>query len=54
LIETSVPKERSARKRMHAVLKEATERYRHELMDEEERCELRDRIIRLKKKLARL
>ena len=48
---TSVPK---ARERMHLVLKEAEERYAHELMDEEERLLLADRIIRLKKKLASL
>ena len=48
------PEERSARKRMHRVLKEAEERYRHELMDDDERLLLRERIIRLKKKLATL
>jgi hypothetical protein len=42
----------SARKRMLLVLKEAEERYRCELMDDEERLMLHDRIIRLKKKLA--
>jgi hypothetical protein len=46
---TSVPK---ARERMHLVLKEAEERYRHELLEVEERLMLRERIIRLKKKLA--
>jgi hypothetical protein len=49
---TSVPKERPARKRMLIVLREAEERYRHELMGEEERLMLHDRIIRLKTKLA--
>jgi len=29
------------------------ERYRHELMDDEERQELRDRILRLRRRLAR-
>ena len=29
------------------------ERYRHELMNEGERCELRDRIARLKRKAGR-
>jgi hypothetical protein len=42
----------TARKRMHLTLKEAQERYRHELMDDEERSLLRDRIIRLKTQLA--
>ena len=37
---------------MHRVLKEAEERYRHELMDDEERLLLRERIIRLKTRLA--
>jgi hypothetical protein len=46
------PKERPARKWMLLVLKEAEERYRHELMDDEERLMLHDRIIRLKTKLA--
>jgi hypothetical protein len=44
----SVPEERpAARKRMLLALKEAEERYAHELMDEEERLLLADRIIRL-------
>jgi len=30
------------------------ERYRRELMGVEERCELRDRILRLKRKVGRL
>jgi len=29
------------------------ERYRHELMDDEERQELRDRILRLRRRLSR-
>jgi hypothetical protein len=40
------------RLRMITILKEAEERYRHELMDVEERDLLRARIISLKKKLA--
>ena len=44
----SVPEEcLAARKRMLLALKEAEERYAHELMDEEERLLLADRIIRL-------
>jgi hypothetical protein len=43
-----------ARKRMLLTLKEAEERFAHELLDEEERLVLHDRIIRLKKKLASL
>jgi hypothetical protein len=46
------PEERSARKRMHLTLKEAEERYRHELMGDEERLTLHDRIIELKTRLA--
>jgi hypothetical protein len=37
---------------MLLVLKEAEERYRHELMDEEEKLLLAERIVRLKTKLA--
>ena len=48
----SVPKERPARKRMLLTLMEAEERFAHELLDDEERLVLRERIIRLKKKLA--
>lgn len=52
---TSVSKEESsARLRMHAVLAEAETRFRHELLDEEERCLLHSRIVTLKKKLASL
>jgi hypothetical protein len=40
------------RERMHLVLKEAEESYRHELLDTEERLLLHERILRLKKKLA--
>jgi hypothetical protein len=50
---TSLPKDAGARKRMVLVLKEAEERYRHELMDEGERCLLHDRIVKLKIQLAR-
>jgi hypothetical protein len=50
LIESSVPEK--PRERMHLVLQEAEERYKHELLDDEERLRLHDRIIRLKMKLA--
>jgi len=52
----SVPKkERSAvRRRMHLALKEAEARFAHELIDDEERLVLHDRILKLKKKLAKL
>ena len=50
---TSVPKNTTARERMLLVLREAEERYRHELMDEDERCLLHDRIVRLKIQLAK-
>jgi hypothetical protein len=32
-------------------LADLEERYRHELMDDEERCELRDRVLRLRRRL---
>jgi hypothetical protein len=48
----SVAKDRSRRLAMHAALREAEDRYRNELMDEEERLLLRERILRLKKRLA--
>ncbi len=51
---SSVPKERSARKRMHLALREAEERYKHKLLGSEERLVLRDRIIKLKTRLAKL
>jgi hypothetical protein len=38
---------------MLLVLREAEERYRHELMGPEERCLLHDRIVRLKIQLAK-
>jgi hypothetical protein len=44
--------ERSRRLLMHAALREAEDRYRHELLGEEERLVLRERIITLKTKLA--
>ena len=50
---TSLPKERPVRLRMVRILKEAEERYRCEIMDEEERLMLHDRIVRLKIRLAR-
>lgn len=50
---TSLPKDTTARKRMVRILKEAEERYRHELMDEGERLMLHDRIVRLKIRLAK-
>jgi hypothetical protein len=33
-------------------LAQLEERYRHELMDDEERQELRDRVVRLRRKLG--
>jgi hypothetical protein len=33
----------------YACLEHLEERYRHELMDDEERCELRDRILRMRR-----
>jgi hypothetical protein len=38
--------------RMVRILQEAEERFRHELMGEEERLVLRERILRIKKRLA--
>ena len=40
------------RERMERILKEATDRYRHELMDDEERLLVLERIKRLKKSPA--
>jgi hypothetical protein len=47
---TSLPEK--TRERMHLTLREAEERFAHELLDDEERLVLHDRIIWLKKKLA--
>jgi hypothetical protein len=52
VIKGSVAKERSARLLLHAALREAEDRYRNELLDAEERDLIRDRVIRLKKRLA--
>jgi predicted Fe-S protein YdhL (DUF1289 family) len=49
VIETSVQDQRTAR--MCRVLREAEERYRNELMDDEERQLLLDRIKRLRRRL---
>ncbi len=45
---TSVPKT----KRMERILEEAVERFNHELLDDEERQLLLDRIQRLRRQLA--
>jgi hypothetical protein len=51
---TSVPKTRPAwRGRLLLALEEATQRYKHELLSEEERLVLHDRIILIKRRLAR-
>jgi hypothetical protein len=50
MITTSVPKDKA--QRMARIFAEAEERYRRELMGEEERLELRDRIARLKRRNA--
>src|SRR3954449_4508536 len=42
-----------ARRRLFSALKEADERHSHELMDEEQRLLLAERIVRLKTRLAR-
>jgi hypothetical protein len=44
--------ERSRRMMMHAALREAEDRYRNELLGSDERELLRERVIRLKTKLA--
>jgi len=51
-MDTPSVREDRARRMMFATLRESEERYRHELLDNEERLVLRDRIIRLKKRLA--
>ncbi len=48
---TSVPKSERLQSARTLALKEATDRYNHELMDEEERLLLLDRIRRLRKTL---
>ena len=50
---TSLPKDRPARLRLISILKEAEERYRHELVGAEERLMLHERIVRLKIRLAK-
>ena len=37
----------------YASLERLEERYRHELLSDEERAELRDRVLRLRRKLSR-
>jgi hypothetical protein len=50
---TSLPKERPARRgRLLLALAEAEDRFRHELLDVEERELLRERVIQLRRKLA--
>ena len=49
MAETSVPKEDRLRIARGLALKEATQRFNNELMDDEERQLLLDRIQRLKK-----
>lgn len=46
----SLPKDKA--RRIERILVEAVERYRHKLLDDEERMLLLDRIRRLRKKLA--
>jgi hypothetical protein len=46
---TSVPKAERMRKARALALTEAEERFRHELMDQDERQELADRIRRLRR-----
>ena len=56
LIDQSLPKNAArsgARERMLLVLKEAEERYRRELMGENERLMLHDQIVRLKIRLVK-
>jgi len=54
VIPVAAPSVPEARERIHLVLKEAEERFAHELLDDEERLVLHDRIIRLKMRLAKL
>ena len=51
MIASSVP-EHLTQERMRTILREAVERFNHELMDDEERQELLARIKRLKKTLG--
>ena len=50
VIKDSVPK---TERRMLTILREAEERYRHELMDDDERLEVLARIKRLRGRLAK-
>ena len=52
MVTTSVPKSERLRSARTLALKEATNRYNHELMDDEERLLLLDRIRHLRKSLA--
>ncbi len=52
MVTTSVPKSERLRVARTLALEEATNRYNHELLDEEERLLLLDRIRRLRKSLA--
>ncbi len=49
---TSVPKTERRQTARELALKEAIDRFNHELMDDEERLQVLDRIKRLKKTLA--
>jgi hypothetical protein len=49
---SSVQRDERARRLLHAALREAEQRYRHEMMDEEERLVLRERILSIKRRLA--
>ncbi len=50
MTKTSLPKDKT--RRMERILAEAIDRFNHELLPDEERMLLLDRIRRLKKKLA--
>jgi hypothetical protein len=52
LIEKSLPKAERVRRARALAYEEALERYNHELLDVEERCELLSRIKRLGRAIA--
>jgi hypothetical protein len=52
LIETTIPDRHLNDEAKRTILREAVERYRHELLDDEERLILLDRIKRLRRSLA--
>jgi hypothetical protein len=51
-VDTRSPRTPSTEVPAEKRLEKLEDRYRHELMDVEERCELRERILRLRRELS--